>query len=128
MPKNGNPRGVGGGIRSREVTKQPVQFGERGRAVSEKGVSQIGGSYGNHGTDTGKTLRGAIEPTHGQRLPGVKLGNEQATQGLGVGGGRNVHRTGSQQTHGPVAGQPAPQGRDILSSFGPESPNVKSRR
>jgi hypothetical protein len=39
---------------------------------------------------------------------------------VGVGGGRTIYKTGSQDQHGPVAGTSKPKGRDILSSFGPE--------
>jgi hypothetical protein len=39
----------------------------------------------------------------------------------GPGTGRDVHHCGSQGVHGGVAGSPKPQGRPILSQYGPES-------
>jgi hypothetical protein len=37
---------------------------------------------------------------------------------VGVGGGRDIHPSGSQ--HGLRPAQPSPEGKDILSEFGPE--------
>jgi hypothetical protein len=54
----------------------------------------------------------------------VKFGNEVALN-VGKGGcgtGRTIYKTGSQDQHGqPAQGNPPSQGRDILSSFGPDS-------
>jgi hypothetical protein len=50
------------------------------------------------------------------------MGNDRARD-VGQGGpgvGYDIHRTGSQGQHGAVAGSPKPQGRDILSEYGPE--------
>jgi hypothetical protein len=40
---------------------------------------------------------------------------------VGVGGGRTIYKTGTQDQHGNVAGSSKPSGRDILGAFGPES-------
>jgi hypothetical protein len=68
-----------------------------------------------------------------KRLPHVAEGAEVDLQGgnanaqelsganCGVGKGRTVMRSGGQGQHGGIAGSPKPAGRDILSSFGPES-------
>jgi hypothetical protein len=64
------------------------------------------------------------EPLHsGRSFQPVKFGNEIALN-VGKGGcgtGRTIYETGSQGMQGQVAGNRAPQGRDILSSYGPES-------
>jgi hypothetical protein len=39
---------------------------------------------------------------------------------VGVGGGRTIYKTGTQQQYG-SGGPEKPAGRDILSSFGPDS-------
>jgi hypothetical protein len=52
---------------------------------------------------------------------GGKYGNELALNSKSAPGqGREVHKSGSQSQHGPVAGKVRPMGRDILSQFGPE--------
>src|SRR5262245_53528525 len=120
---------AGGGFGSNKLVRAPATTGASARGVNPKNVSQIGSSLGNHSTDRGdmpfKPERIAAKaPT----AAGVKLGNERATEGIGVGGGRIVHRSGSQAQHGAVAGSPRPQGRDILGEFGPDSPNARARR
>lgn len=85
---------------------------------------------GNHSTDSGKNLRGAVEPMYGGSFGGpgsTKLGNEVATATVcGVGGSRTLYgQAGTQSQHGPVAGKPAPQGKDILREFGPDVPGRK---
>jgi hypothetical protein len=124
---------AGGGIASNKRVEKPVRTGTPSRGVSPAGVSQIGSSMGNHVTEVGRKMnpRGAVTSSYGGKAPvnaGAELGNANALRGVGVGGGRTIHGTGSQSRHGPVAGQPKPQGRDILSEFGPDSANVRGRR
>ncbi len=113
----------GGGPGSRVVTQQPVRTGQPAREINPRGVSQIGSQMGNKATNSGKILKGAVEPVRGQRMPSVPLGNETALSKT-----RAVYGTGTQGQHGPVAGKVAPQGRDILSAFGPDSASVKERK
>lgn len=118
----------GGGYGGREHKSVGVRDGQRGRAINERGVAQIGSSRGNHATERAGLLTEDIEPVRrGLRPAGspgaIPLGNEVATN-VGKGGcgtGRTLYgQSGSQGTHGPVAGTPKPQGADILSSYGPD--------
>ena len=125
----------GGGITGKNVTQKPVRTGDRARAMSPKGVSQVGQSQGNHVTDRRQVVN-PIEPVRGQLKPaggpgGIQLGNEVA-RNVGKGGcgtGRVLYgQSGSQGQHGGVAGALKPAGRDILGSFGPDSAGVRGRR
>jgi hypothetical protein len=88
-----------------------VRTGASARVMTPRGVSQIGSSLGNHPTEGGGKVSRAVEPVRGANLPAglsVPLGNEIATKGLGVGGGREVMKSGSQGVQGPVnPGRPA---------------------
>jgi hypothetical protein len=82
----------------------------------------------------GSILRKDVTPIYGGNAPtnaAQKLGNEVALN-VGKGGpgaGRTMYgKSGSQQQYGSPAGQPKPQGADILSSFGAGSPNVAARK
>jgi hypothetical protein len=132
MAMKSSPSRAGGGPNSRQVRQVPVRTGSAARGTSPAGVSQIGSSMGNHVTEVGRKMnpRGAVESIYGGPGPvnaSAELGNANALRGVGVGGGRTVHRSGSQGQTGPVAGSPKPQGRDILSGFGNDSPNVRGR-
>ena len=112
--KRGN---AGGGMGSRVARPGPVRMGQPAREQRPRGVSQIGSSMGSHSTDSGKVLRGAVEPVRGARMPSVPLGNEVAKNvgGGGPGTGRAVMTSGTQGQHGPVAGKPAPaSGRPVV--------------
>jgi hypothetical protein len=112
---------AGGGINSRNVTRQTPKAGQPAREMRPKGVSQIGQSMGNH------VMRGdiksprSVEPVRRAARPaaggpgGVSLGNELAA-GVqrGPGGGRTVHSSGSQGQHGAGAGSPKAPAREIL--------------
>jgi hypothetical protein len=121
---------AGGGINSRNVVRPGVRNGAPARAQSPRGVSQYGSAMGNHATEGGgRTLKGGVETVPGRSMPSVKLGNEVAASTVsGPGGSRTVMRSGSQGQTGPAAGTPKPAGRDILSSFGSDSPGVRDRR
>src|SRR6516165_8250409 len=122
MMKRGGNAGhrPGGGIASRQRVEKPVKVGAAARVMRPQGVSQIGSSIGNRVTNSGRTLSGAVEPVRGKALPAglsVPLGNQVALN-VGRGGpgaGRVLYgKSGTNQQHGPVAGSPKPQGREIL--------------
>lgn len=115
-----------GGIKSRNVTERPVRYGQPAQEKFVRGVSQIGSSMGNHITER----RGTVdprEPVRGGPLSGglnVKLGNQTSKEcGQGPGGGRVVHRTGSQG----MQGSPAPGNPGLPSTRG-EWPDTNKGR
>jgi hypothetical protein len=74
---------------------------------------------GDHTTNRPGSSGYRGEPLHNNRnFSPVKFGNEVAlnVKGGGPGTGRDVHKTGSQQQWGDVAGTRRPQGRDILNN------------
>jgi hypothetical protein len=82
-------------------------------------VARLGQHTGDHTTNRPGSSGYRGEPLHNNRsFQPVKFGNEVALN-VGKGGpgtGREVMASGSQGTHGPVAGQRRPQGRDILNN------------
>jgi hypothetical protein len=130
--KNSSGNKKGGGPGSKVVVNKPIKYGTPARGVSPAGVNQLGTQRSNHATENSAILRKDVTPVYGgtpaPTNSNQELGNQNATRGIGVGGGRTVQRSGSQAQHGPVAGSPKPAGRDILSSYGPDSPNVRGRR
>jgi hypothetical protein len=106
----------GGGIESRVVKEKREASREKTqvRGVNPGGVDGLGQST---------TKPSAATPLYGGRsFQPTPFGNEDATRGIGVGGGRRVMRSGSQGTYGAVnPGSSRPgAGKDILSDFGPE--------
>ena len=91
--------------------------------------NHVGGIEGG-----GKTVGGAVEPMYSGKMAGVgatKLGNEVALNvgSGGPGAGRTLYgQSGTNAQHGPVAGKPAPAGKDILNNFGPDSAIVRERK
>jgi hypothetical protein len=87
----------------------------RANKYRPQGVSQWGQMQGSHVTREGDSnYRG--EPKRGGRgyePPGMITDPVKA---VGVGGGRKVYGSGSQQQWGDVAGARRPQGRDILNN------------
>ena len=123
----------GGGIGSKQHVSKPVRTGAPRHGVNPRWTSQVGQSYGNHSTEHSALLpREKIIEKYRQG-PGVSvpLGNEVATN-VGRGGpgaGRTLYgQSGMNAVHGPVAGSPKPQGRDILSEYGHESAGALRRR
>ena len=117
--------GSGGGVGSRVIKHSAVPKTEpRAKAISPRGVSQIGSSMGNHVTDKGSAVRGAVENINAGRgyMP---VGPTDNLKSDARGAGRTVYACGTQSGQMP---KPTPQGRDILSSFGPESPAVGPRK
>jgi hypothetical protein len=109
----------GGGITSNKLTSRAGHTPARHQGVtvhSNMDISRIGQQTGNHATDSGKTLPN--KPQSAVHFQGAGA-NTRPTA--------NVHGCGSQSQHGPVAGTTKPAGRDILGSFGPDSPNVRGR-
>jgi hypothetical protein len=120
--------GPAGGPGSKAVARVQTFFtGKPSEKISPGGVSQYGGAVGSHVTDRGDTgYRG--DPVRVGTKPSVALGNQTALEAAqGAGAGRAVSRTGTQGQHGPVAGQPKPQGADILHQYGAESPTAIER-
>jgi hypothetical protein len=109
----------GGGLGSRVVREVGVRNGAGANEMRPRGVSQIGQSMGNKATETGRTTGNSVEAVKGRALPAglsVPLGNELATKGLGVGGGRkNYGQSGSNKQYGPtnpgVPGLPSTKGQ-----------------
>jgi hypothetical protein len=122
---------AGGGVRSNKVHSQGVRTGKPRHAVNPKWTSQIGSALGNHATNrTGMMPTSKVVERY-RAGPAIasELGNTRALNvgGGGPGKGRQVYATGSQTVHGPAAGTPKPQGREILREFGPDSAGVKGR-
>jgi hypothetical protein len=93
---------AGGGIGSNKLVRPGVRTGAGREGIRPGHAGQIGTALGNHTTDG--TVRGSpVEPmTLGAQPISAKLGNEVALN-VGRGGpgaGRDVHRSGSQATHG----------------------------
>jgi hypothetical protein len=110
----------GGGIGSRpfkHVSAPKVE--PRARAMSPGGVGQLGSAQGNHVTNRGTTdYRG--EPLMRGSGYNPPVGPTNNVAACVVGGGRTIHKTGTQDQHGPVAGSPKPSVPHILGSFGPD--------
>jgi len=115
--------GAGGGIGNRTI-----KHSQGGRKVEPRAMgimpghaAQIGTALGNKAQDAGtKRLDPVVPPrTGGYSNPVGANVNAKPT---------NYGMCGTQGQHGGVAGTPAPQGRDILSEFGRESPSVGPRR
>ena len=115
--------GAGGGIGNRTI-----KHSQGGRKVEPKAMgirpghaSQIGQALGNHATDSGgKRLDPVVPPRTGGYSPPVGANTNSKPTNYGM--------CGTQAQHGPVAGTPKPQGRDILSDFGSDSAMVGSRK
>jgi hypothetical protein len=103
VPGQGTLRQSGSGGGARFTERDAYKAEPRSYAANPGGVSQLGGHYGDHAMDSGgKILRGAAEP--------LVDGPGYAAKGprpcvVGVGGGRDVQRSGSQGLHGPTVGQ-----------------------
>jgi hypothetical protein len=124
----------GGGIGGRSVSPQGVRNGAPAYGVGPGWVSQLGSQIGNHSTEQGRNLPYQGEAMRNKLTPaggGQVLGNQKAldVKGGGVGTGRTLYgQCGSQGQYGSPAGTTKPEGRDILSSFGPDSSNARNRR
>ena len=114
--------GSGGGFGNRVVKHVAASKAEpKSHKMRPQGVAQIGGFYGNHSTNRGRTLTGAIERVRDGTGYATPVGPTDNVKAVGVGGGREVFRCGMQGQHGAPAGQVRPPGQDHLSQFGPSS-------
>jgi hypothetical protein len=68
------------------------------------------------------TSRNSALPVNAGTMPQVELGNKVALNvgGGGVGAGRTIHKTGTQQQHGSATGPAPVEGRSIFGQFPPE--------
>jgi hypothetical protein len=120
---------TGGGIKSAVVRHTPAPKVAKpiAKAVSPAGVSQIGGSFGNHATD-GKKLTKAVVPMYSGKGYSTPVGPKPSLP-VGVGKGYDLHgKSGTQGVHGAVAGTRNAGGRDILRDFGPDSAAARDRQ
>jgi hypothetical protein len=131
MAKNSLSKGGAGGRPSSKALGKPTQYfvGQPSQRVAPGGADQLGQAMSNRATDSGKVLRNPATPMISGNLvrPGQpEMGNTLAVATVcGVGGSRTIVPTGGQAQHGPVAGTPKPQGREILRDFGPDVPGRK---
>jgi hypothetical protein len=103
----------GGGLTSNKLVTPSVRTGAPNRDVNPAYAAQLGRSLDP------KVI--ARTPENTKAMPAPRYGNAVALNSKSAPGqGRTIMRSGSQSQHGEVAGSPRPQGRDILSEFGPE--------
>ena len=98
--KNSSPARSGGGIKSNKVKHSASPKAEpRPKAVNLHAVHDIGNMKGNHITGKGKinVAKEPLELGSGYRCP---VGPTDNVKAVGVGGGRTIHRAGSQGHHG----------------------------
>jgi len=121
MRKSGT--GSGGGLGSRVVKSGPGarKVEPRAQGIRPGHVGQTGMALGDHATDAGgRKLHPAVSAkTPGYNPPvGANINSKPTVYG----------NSGTQAQHGRPEGTAPQQGRDILSEFGSESPNVRGRR
>ena len=92
---------AGGGIHSRQVVREGVRTGKGNMGVNPGYPSQLGNKIGAHSTDKGDLPPKPV-PMATKAMQTSELGNANAVKGIGVGGGRTIHRSGQQAQHGPV--------------------------
>jgi hypothetical protein len=120
MATNRSGHRPGGGIASRNVTHRNAPKREpRPRAINPSAVNQLGNLLGDHITNKATTGYRGEELVRGKGYSGP-IGPTDNVAACGVGGGRDVHKTGSQGMTG-SGGAPKPAGRDILREYGPDS-------
>jgi hypothetical protein len=108
------------GIKSRNLVHKPVRTGARREHIQKAGVAQLGNMEGDHATNkgasTGYTGVGLIGP---KQPISVKLGNEvAASTKCGVGGSREVMKSGSQGVQGPTnPGNPTPKAKELFPGW-----------
>jgi hypothetical protein len=100
-----------GGAFGNKVVQKPVKTGAANRAKSPGAVNQLGNHLGNPS---------AIQKLDAGPALASQLGNSLAPKVTqGPGGSRTVQKSGSQAQHGPSAGGPKPESRDIFADFPP---------
>ena len=80
------------GRASRDVTESIHRKIPITHAKVPAGVAQLGQRQGNHVTDHGSTQYGGVDMAGGKGYEAPKGPSQQC----GVGGGRDIHRSGSQ--------------------------------
>ncbi len=115
--------GAGGGIGNRTIkhSQGGRKVEPRSHGITPGHAGQIGTALGNKAQETGsKKLNPVVPPRIGAYSPPVGANTNAKPTMYG--------NCGTQSQHGPVAGTTKPQGRDILSEFGSESPSVGPRK
>jgi hypothetical protein len=119
MRRSGTGSGGGYGSRPvRHVTAPKVE--PRARGVNPSAVAQLGEHVGDKVTHVKGSTGYRGEPLVRGSGYSPPVGPTDNVAACGVGGGRTVMKSGSQQQYG-SGGAPEPAGRDILGAFGPES-------
>ena len=110
-------QGSGGGQGMNKVVHRPHGKEEpRANAYRPQGVGQYGIMQGTHVTRYGEAPYRGEEKRGGRGYepPGMI---SDPVKAVGVGGGRTIHSSGSQGSHGATnPGNPRPQGRGILTN------------
>jgi hypothetical protein len=88
----------------------------RPRAINPSAVAQLGTHLGDKVTHVAGSTGYRGEPLVRGSGYSPPQGPTDNVKAVGVGGGRTIYETSTQGTHGPVAGQRRPQGRDILNN------------
>ena len=95
------------------VVNKPVITGKPGRAINPAAVAQLGGVYGSHITERRETEYRGEKWLEGKRPVEQEMGNTiAAATKCGVGGSREVFKSGSQGQSSPVR-SPNAQGRSF---------------
>jgi hypothetical protein len=112
----------GGGMGSHQVhsSKSARKVEPRSQGIRPGAAAQIGRALGNHAQDAGAKKLNPVIPARTQGYNKPMRANVNAKP--------NVMARGTQGMHGPPAGKPAPQGRDIMNDFGRDSPIVSTRK
>jgi hypothetical protein len=112
--------GSGGGHKMNKVVhSRAPKIEPRPRAINPSAVNQLGNLLGDHVTHAkGSTGYRGENLVRGKGYSGP-IGPTDNVKACGVGGGRDVHKTGSQQQYG-SGGAPRPAGREILGEYGPD--------
>jgi hypothetical protein len=120
--------GSGGGYGMNKNVSPPVRTGSGSFNARPAGVAQIGTAIGDHSTNSGRSTGYRGEKLHGpaERNFPTKFGNEVAANTVcGPGSSRTIYKTGAQDLHG-SGGPQKPQGRPILSEYGPDYQKPRS--
>jgi hypothetical protein len=111
--------GSGGGYHTKQhVDSRAPKTEPKAYAKRPAGAAGIGSFYGDHTTN-----RPGSSGFRGEKFDdSPPIGPTNNVAAVGVGGGRDIHKSGSQGMQGrPAPGNPPAQGKDILGSYGPES-------
>jgi hypothetical protein len=109
---------AGGGIGSKVVRHSSNPKTEpRPRAANPGGAAQLGTALGTHvSANGGREVKGAAQPLYAGKGYSTPVGPTKSV--AGPGGGRDVHRSGSQCMHGSNPGEKPGQARQIIEAAG----------